>query len=139
MLRRHLLLLTALAAVPGRAMAAPRLRIRDLGGAGAEFPPGARSLEGKPVVMQGFMAPPLKPDIDFFVLPKLPMAVCPFCDSEMDWPADIVVVRLRKAQDWVDFNTPILVTGRLELGTVVDEGTGFVSRVRLVDAAYEPS
>ncbi|HMR33321.1 MAG TPA: hypothetical protein PKA13_08590 [Geminicoccaceae bacterium] len=139
MLRRHLLLLTALAAVPGRAMAAPRLRIRDLYVAGAEFSPEARSLDGKPVVMQGFMAPPLKPDIDFFVLTKLPMAVCPFCDSEMDWPADIVVVRLRKAQDWVDFNTPILVTGRLELGTVVDEGTGFVSRVRLVDAAYELS
>ena len=136
MRRRHLLLLAAASALPAAARADNRLRIRDLYVAGAEFSPQAKALHGKTVAMQGFMAPPLTPDIAFFVLPKLPMAVCPFCDSEMDWPADIVVVRLRRAQDWVDFNTPILVTGRLELGTAVDEDTGFVSRVRVVDASY---
>ena len=65
------------------------------------------------------------------------MAVCPFCDSEMNWPNDIVLVRLRDRQDWVDFNQPIVVTGTLSLGTEIDEETGFVSRVRLVDAAFE--
>jgi hypothetical protein len=83
------------------------------------------------------MAPPLKAEADFFVLTKLPMAVCPFCDSELNWPTDIVLVRLGQRQDWVDFNRPIVVRGRLELGTEVDPETGFVSRVRLVDAAYE--
>ena len=36
----------------------------------------------------------------------------------------------------MDFNQPILVTGTLELGTEIDEETGFVSRVRLTEAAY---
>jgi hypothetical protein len=49
------------------------------------------SLAGKRVTMQGFMAPPLKADADFFVLTKMPMAVC-FCDTTMDWPDDIVLV-----------------------------------------------
>jgi len=71
------------------------------------------------------------------VLTKMPMAVCPFCDKEADWPQDIVLVRLREKQDWVDFNLPILVTGTLSLGTEIDQETGFVSRVRLIDAAYE--
>jgi hypothetical protein len=96
-----------------------------------------QALSGQEVVIQGFMAPPLKADAAFFVLTKLPMAVCPFCDSELNWPTDIVLVRLHSRQDWVDFNLPILVTGRLELGTEIDQETGFVSRVRLVEAEYE--
>jgi hypothetical protein len=83
------------------------------------------------------MAPPLKPDAQFFVLTKMPMAVCPFCDNEADWPRDIVLVRLRERQDWVIFNRAIVTEGVLELGTEVDEETGFVSRVRLTDAVYE--
>ena len=117
--------------------AVERLRIRDLYARGAEFSDKAQSLSGQEVVIQGFMAPPLKADAAFFVLTKLPMAVCPFCDSELNWPTDIVLVRLHSRQDWVDFNLPILVTGRLELGTEIDQETGFVSRVRLVEAEYE--
>jgi hypothetical protein len=117
--------------------AADRIRIRDLYGRGAEFSEKAVSLADQTVQIQGFMAPPLKPDADFFVLTKLPMAVCPFCDSEMNWPNDIVLVRLRDRQDWVDFNRPIVATGTLSLGTEIDEDTGFVSRIRLVDASYE--
>ena len=117
--------------------AVERLRIRDLYAKGAEFSDKAQSLSGQKVVIQGFMAPPLKADAAFFVLTKLPMAVCPFCDSELNWPTDIVLVRLHSRQDWVDFNLPILVTGRLELGTEIDQETGFVSRVRLVEAEYD--
>jgi hypothetical protein len=84
------------------------------------------------------MAPPLKPDAKFFVLIKMPMAVCPFCETEADWPRDIVLVRLRERQDW-SFNRPIVTEGVLELGTEVDEETGFVSRVRLTDAVSKPS
>jgi hypothetical protein len=83
------------------------------------------------------MAPPLKAEAAFLVLTKLPMAVCPFCDSELDWPTDIVLVRLRRQQDWVEFNQPIKVRGILELVTDIDRDTGFVSRVRLVGAVYE--
>ena len=119
------------------ASATERLRIRDLYAERAEFSAKANGLNGQPVEIQGFMAPPLKAEADFFVLTKLPMAVCPFCDSELDWPNDIVLVRLARRQDWAEFNQPIVVRGRLELGTEIDEGTGFVSRVRLVDARYE--
>lgn len=111
--------------------------MRDLYAAGAEFSPRALELDGQKVAVQGYMAPPLKAEADFFVLTKLPMAVCPFCDSELDWPTDIVLVRLRRPQEWVDFNQPIRAVGTLRLGTEIDPDTGFVSRVRLVDAAYE--
>jgi hypothetical protein len=138
--RRHLLLATTalgLAGVARPGHAATRIKLRDIYGRGAAFSEEALALADAPVQIQGFMAPPLKPDAPFFVLTKMPMAVCPFCDKEADWPQDIVLVRLREKQDWVDFNLPILVTGTLSLGTEIDAETGFVSRVRLVDAAYE--
>ncbi len=112
------------------------LRLRDLYAERAEFSAQAQQLDGGEVALQGFMAPPVKPDAKFFVLTKLPMAVCPFCDSELDWPTDIVLVRLDGHQGWVDFNQPIVVTGILRLGTEIDPETGFVSRVRLEDATY---
>ena len=30
-------------------------------------------------------------------LTREPMALCPFCQSDADWPADIVVVHLKRA------------------------------------------
>ena len=136
--RRCLLgMIVAVGAPAWPSAAADRIRIRDLYGHGAAFSDQALALNEQRVQIQGFMAPPLKPDADFFVLTKLPMAVCPFCDSELDWPNDIVLVRLRGRQDWVDFNQPIVVTGMLALGTEIDTATGFVSRVRLVDASFE--
>ena len=130
-------MILAVSAPARQSAAADRIRIRDLYGHGAAFSDQALALNEQRVQIQGFMAPPLKPDADFFVLTKLPMAVCPFCDSELDWPNDIVLVRLRGRQDWVDFNQPIVVTGTLALGTEIDAATGFVSRVRLVDANFE--
>jgi hypothetical protein len=120
---------------PGQA--APQIKLRDIYGKGAEFSEQAQALADQTVQIQGFMAPPLKPDAPFFVLTRRPMAVCPFCDNEMDWPQDIILVRLERPQEWVDFNLPIRVTGTLSLGTEIDEETGFVSRVRLLDASYE--
>src|SRR5262249_56041062 len=52
------------------------------------------ALHGQRVVMAGFMAPPLKPALDFFVLTRVPLALCPFCASDAQWPQDIVFVRL---------------------------------------------
>ena len=45
------------------------------------------ALHGQRVVMAGFMAPPLKPALDFFVLTRVPLALCPFCASDTQWPA----------------------------------------------------
>jgi hypothetical protein len=140
--RRQLVSGLALAPVatvlaPGLARATPSLRIRDIYLGGGEFSEAAHSLVGKTVMIPGFMAPPLKPDARFFVLTRRPMAVCPFCDNEADWPRDIVLVKLAGPIEWLPFNLPIEVTGTLELGTEIDEETGFVSRVRLVDAEVE--
>lgn len=96
-----------------------------------------KSLEGKPVTILGFMAPPLKADAGFLVLTKEPVSLCPFCNSDADWPDSIIVVRLRNQQDFVQTNRIIAVTGTLELGSRVDEETGFVSLVRIVDASFE--
>jgi hypothetical protein len=114
--------------------APPDLRIPDLYGARMAFSDQAKTLTGKEISLAGFMAPPLKPDVKFFVLTRMPMAICPFCDSTADWPRDIVLIKTRSEIDWVYFNVPIKVTGVLELGTEVDEETGFVSEVRLVKA-----
>ena len=87
--------------------------------------------EGSSVAMVGFMAPPLTPTINFFVLTREPMSICPFCGSDADWPTDIVVVKLSEPVKALPFDSPIKVTGILELGTEVDGETGFVSLVRI--------
>jgi hypothetical protein len=95
-----------------------------------------KSLAGREVGMRGFMAPPLKAEAQFFVLTSAPMALCPFCSTDADWPDNIVVVYLRKRQVFVQANALIAVTGRLELGSWTDPDTGFVSLLRLRDASF---
>lgn len=98
---------------------------------GIEFSDKLTRQEGKRVTMTGFMAPPLKPTIHFFVLTREPMSICPFCSSDADWPSDIVVVEVAEPIVALPFDRPIQVSGVLELGTAVDEETGFVSLVRI--------
>ncbi|WP_044470764.1 hypothetical protein [Mannheimia massilioguelmaensis] len=103
---------------------------------GMEFSDKVKQFDGKTVTMKGFMAPPLKADAKFFVLTKMPMALCPFCSSDADWPEDIVVVYLDKHQKFVQNNTRIEVEGILEFGSWTDPDTGFLSLLRLVDASF---
>jgi hypothetical protein len=101
---------------------------------GLELSTKSRALGGKPVKMLGYMAPPLKPEVEFFVLTRAPVALCPFCNSDADWPSDIVVVYPRDRTRWSQDGLPVAVSGILELGPKVDGKTGFVSLVRVVDA-----
>jgi hypothetical protein len=103
---------------------------------GEEFSDVAKRLAGSEVEMKGYMAPPLKPEVSFFVLTQLPAATCPFCDSTATWPDDIVVVFMRRRGRTVDVNDLIKVRGTLDLGPKTDQSTGFVSLVRLQDAEY---
>lgn len=143
-MERRRFLLGALAAaaaglaipVPSRAAEDDPLRMRDLYNKDLSFSDYARSLEGKRIEVTGFMAPPLKADSRFFVLTKRPMAVCPFCETEAEWPDDILAIYTKRTIEVVPFNARIVTSGRLELGTHKDGDTGFVSRVRLVDAVY---
>lgn len=103
---------------------------------GLKFSEKLLQLSGKSVSILGFMAPPLKANAGFLVLTKEPVSLCPFCNSDQDWPDNIILVRLEAKKDFVQSNRLIEVTGRLEIGSETDEETGFVSLVRLVDADY---
>ena len=98
---------------------------------GLVFSDTLKNAEGEDVVMHGFMAPPLTPTINFFVLTEEPMSICPFCSSDADWPANIVVVQLSDPVTALPFDKPIRVEGILSLGTQVDAETGFVSLIRI--------
>ena len=104
---------------------------------GLQFSQKLKSFADKTVSVEGFMAPPLKPEADFLVMTREPVSLCPFCNSDQDWPDNIIVVYLSKKQEFVQPNRPIVVTGKLELGSFTDKETGFVSLVRLVDATFE--
>ena len=91
---------------------------------------------GKQVSMRGYMAPPLKPESRFFVLTRTPLALCPFCQSDADWPTDIVVVYLSNASVLVSGGEAVVTSGRLEVGSWTDPETGFVSQIRIVDAVF---
>src|SRR5262245_4074073 len=135
--RRGLLAATGFALLASRsAQAAERIAIAELWAAGSEFSQRAKGLAGKTVELRGYMAPPLKAEVDFFVLTTLPMAVCPFCDNAAAWPEDIVLVFLDRPVRAIPYDRLISVTGTLQLGTETDPGTGFVSRVRLRASKY---
>jgi hypothetical protein len=112
---------------------------KSFGVRGYEFSDSLLALKGKPVVMRGYMAPPLKAESRFFVLTSQPLALCPFCQSDADWPADIVVVHLERAAPMIGGGEPVVVSGRLEVGSWTDPETGFVSQIRIVDATFRRS
>ena len=114
----------------------PSLRFRDLYSRGMELAPQTAALDGTTVRITGYMAPPLKPEVGFFVLTKLPMATCPFCNDAADWPTDLVVAYARNPIEVVRFSTLITVEGRFETGFKTDAETGFVSYLRLMDVTY---
>lgn len=103
----------------------------DWTAAGLVLSDKAESLESSTVTMTGYMAPPLTPTIRFFVLTEVPMSVCPFCSSDADWPDNIIVVKVSDPVTALPYDSPISVTGTLEIGSEVDEETGFVSQLRI--------
>jgi hypothetical protein len=98
---------------------------------GLVFSEKLKGLNGNSIVMSGYMAPPLKPSLDFFVLTLQPMAICPFCDSDASWPSNIVVVYLKKRKTIEAITNALQVTGTLDIGRHVDKTTGFVSQIRI--------
>jgi hypothetical protein len=107
---------------------------KSIGVLGIKYSDKALALKSQAVQMRGYMAPPLKPESNFFVLTREPVSVCPFCASDAEWPVDIVVIYLKGTLAPVNFSKRIDVEGRLEIGSWIDPHTGFVSQVRLVDA-----
>lgn len=112
------------------------VNLRDLYNRDRSFSDLALSLEGRRITVDGFMATPLKADAKFFVLTKMPMAVCPFCNAEAEGPEGILAVYIKRSLKVIPFNISIAAEGVLELGSLRDEATGFLSMVRLVNATY---
>lgn len=139
MLTRRRLIASALATpfVATAAAAEDPLKVRELYQAkGRGLSDLAKTSAGKRLTVEGFMAPPLKAESRFFVLTKMPMAVCPFCETEAEWPNDIVAVYTKRIVDVTPFNVKIVTSGVLELGAYKDPETGFLSMMRLTDASY---
>lgn len=138
-MKQFLLLFFALLCLTGPAKAA-ELSFDELysggGVLGLQFSDKVKSLAGRRVTIKGFMAPPLKAEAAFFVLTREPVALCPFCQSDADWPDNILVVYLSSNQSFVQNNATIEVEGVLEIGSHRDEDTGFISQLRLRDARF---
>ena len=126
--------------VAGAAPAEERLGFNDLykslGVRGAVFSDAVSRLAGASVAIRGYMAPPLVAESPLFVLTSTPMTICPFCQSDADWPIDIVVIYMRRVIAMVDGGTRIEARGRLDIGSWTDPKSGFVSLLRLVDADF---
>jgi hypothetical protein len=135
--RRSLILGAAAAGLAAPALAKGKpMPLAALYGRGGAFSDAALDLKGRRITVTGFMAPPLKANMAFFVLTEIPMAVCPFCSDAAEWPDDIVAIYTKRVIDVVPYDAPVATTGVLELGERRDPDTGFVSLVRLVDSVY---
>jgi hypothetical protein len=94
------------------------------------------SLDGQEVVIEGYMAPPLKAELDWFVLTRIRLSYCPFCSTAADWPDDIALIYL--PNDTIrPTEKPLRLHGRLEVGPAVDPETGMVSIVRIYATKLE--
>ena len=124
------------AAGPLRAAQEGPVKLRDLYRKGGGLSDLGQSLLGRRIEVDGFMAPPLRAESDFFVLTKMPMAVCPFCETSAQWPSDILAVYTKRTVEVIPFNVRIVAQGVLEDGEYRDPATGFLSLLRLTGAAY---
>ena len=118
----------------------PRLTFKDIyattGIIGLRLGEMAKDLAGQPVVIKGYMAPPLVDEGDFFVMTRSPVYTCPFCDFGANWPDDIVLSLLERPSGFVDPFQAIEVAGVLDLGAKHDPHTGATRLVRLIDATW---
>lgn len=133
--RRSFLFSSTLTLLPGVVFAAETpIKLRDLYNKDLSYSDLALGLDGQVVSVAGFMAPPLVADSTFFVLTKMPMSTCPFCETSVQWPDDILAIYTQRIYDVIPFNVPIDVRGTMQLGEFTDPETGFLSRVRITGA-----
>jgi hypothetical protein len=60
--------------------------------------------------MGRYMAPPLKPEVEFYVLTSTPMATWPLGGSETTWPQDVALIMLTGPIKAQVYNRAISVT-----------------------------
>ncbi len=96
-MKKLLLLFFTLLCLTGTAKAAtPKLSFDELysggGVLGHQFTDKVKGHTAQRVTNKGVIHKPLKAEAAFFVLTREPVALCPFCQSDADWPDNILVV-----------------------------------------------
>jgi hypothetical protein len=119
-----------------------RLRIGEIfstiGIIGLRLTERARALQGTPVVIRGYMAPPLVEQGRNFVLTRAPLQTCPFCDDGARWPDDALPIHLDRDTHFVEPSHQIEVTGELEILDRMEAEALGLRFVRLVNARWQP-
>ena len=95
------------------------------------------SLDGKDVVIEGYMAPPLKAELDWFVLTRIRLAYRPFCSTAADWPDDIALIYL-DGDTIRPTEKPLRLHGRLEVGPPQFQRRGWSAWCASMPASWRP-
>lgn len=88
------------------------------------------ALDGEQVVMEGYMSPPLKLGLDWFMLTRVPVASCAFCSGAADWTPDMILIYVNGEEYPYTYN-PLRLEGELHIGPLIDAETGMVSLIRM--------
>ena len=102
-----------------------------------EFSQLAKSLAGKRVRVSAYVAIPFRAEAEFMMLTRSSMHICPYCNSDNNWPVDIIVAYTKGVIPTPDPSKQVIVTGVLEIGEKLDTITGMVSQLRLMNATVE--
>ena len=103
---------------------------------GVDYRPKVLELAGQKVAVKGYVVPHTGDQAaPFMVVSAEPLIGCPHCLASLDLPADSVIAYFKTAPKLADIGLPVTVEGTLELGSRADAKTGFVSAIRLVEAA----
>jgi hypothetical protein len=97
----------------------------------------AKRLQGSPVVIRGYMAPPLSEHGKHFVLTRAPLHSCPFCDDGARWPDDAIPAYLDNDSHFVEPSRRIQVAGELKILSATESEQHALRIVRLVNARWQ--
>lgn len=89
-----------------------------------------KELDGRKVLIQGYMAPPLDLDLDWFLLTIVPVGGCAFCGSSLDVSAGTAMIYPVNESVFFTGNG-VHVTGTVEVGDGRDPATGMASLIRI--------
>lgn len=93
-------------------------------------------LQGKQVMIDGFMGEVLSFDGGWFLLIPAPGAECPFDNGDETYWNKIMIVFVKEKEGLRFTGGPLRITGRLDVGIKVDE-SNYKTMFRLYDATFE--
>lgn len=88
------------------------------------------SLDGETVELKGYMAPPLKLGLDWFLLTDFPVGACPYHSNASSITAGMALIYVEGPEFPYTYE-PLRLVGELHIGELADPETGMVSIARL--------